>query len=36
MSKKLILLVSFVLVLVDERKSIELSRRATDSKEEAL
>jgi len=35
MSKKLILLVSFVLVLVDERKSIELSRIATESKEEA-
>jgi len=34
MSKKLILLIPFVLVLVDERKSIELSRRATDSKEE--
>ena len=33
MSKKLILLVSFVLVLVDERKSIELSRSASDSKE---
>jgi len=34
MSKKLILLVSFVLVSVDERKSIELSRIETDSKEE--
>jgi hypothetical protein len=34
MSKKLILLVSFVLVSVDVRKSIELSHRATDSKEE--
>jgi len=33
MSKKLILLVSFVLVSVDERKSIELSRSASDSKE---
>ena len=33
MSNKLIYLVSFVLVLVNEWKSIELSHRATDSKE---
>jgi hypothetical protein len=32
MSNKLIYLVSFVLVLVNKCKSIELSRRATDIK----
>jgi hypothetical protein len=31
--RKLIYLVSFVLVLADKKKSIELSRGATDSKE---